>query len=53
MELKGKITLLVDRQETTIEIKDSLSSVVFAKIKLTPEQLSAALSRQEMVECDV
>jgi hypothetical protein len=51
MEIKGRITFLVGREETTIEVSDEESRTTFLKIKLTPEQLSSALSRLAYTEC--
>jgi hypothetical protein len=51
MKLKGKITILINQDETMIEIRDELSSITFLKITLTPEQLSSALSRLAMTSC--
>lgn len=51
MELKGKISILINREYTDIEIEDDLTNVTFVKIRLTPEQLSAALSRLACVDC--
>jgi hypothetical protein len=45
MEIKGKITIRIDREETVIDIMDDNAGITFATITLTPEQLSAALSR--------
>jgi len=53
MKLKGKITILIGRDSTRIEVEDDLASTTFLKIKLTPEQLCAALSRQACVECEL
>lgn len=53
MELKGKITILISREGTTIEIEDENSNTRFVKVFLTPEQLSAVLSRQASVECEL
>ncbi len=44
MKLKGRITLLINRELTSIEIAD---------IELTPEQLNAILSRQGDVSCEI
>jgi hypothetical protein len=51
MKLDGNITILIGRDETKIEIRDDKSSIVFACITLSPEQLSMCLSRQGEVEC--
>ena len=53
MKLEGKISILINRDETTIEIEDESANVKFVKVKLTPEQLSAALSRQISIECEL
>lgn len=52
-ELGGKITFLVGREETTIEITDTNSGVLFCKVTLTPEQLCSALSRLSLTECSI
>ena len=51
--LEGRFTLLINREYTTIEIEDELSGVRFVKLKLSPEEFQAALSRQAMVKCDI
>lgn len=51
MKLKGKISILINRESTTIEIEDDVASTTFCKITLTPQQLSDALSRLSSVEC--
>lgn len=53
MKIKGKITLLINRESTTIELEDDLACTVFAVIKLTPIQLNCALSRQGYVDCEI
>ena len=53
MELKDpKITILVREDHTTIELYDSTSALILFKIKLSPEQLSMALSRLHRTECE-
>jgi hypothetical protein len=51
MELKGKISILINREYTDIEIEDDLANVTFLKVRLTPEQLSMVLSRLACVDC--
>lgn len=51
MNIQAKITLLIGRDGTTIEVMDDAASTTFLRIQLTPEQLSAALSRQAHTEC--
>lgn len=53
MKLEGKISILINRDFTTIEIRDDKANITFAKLKLTPELLSAALSRQMYVDCEI
>jgi hypothetical protein len=53
MRINGKITILINREDTTIELTDSDASITFAKIRLTVEQLSSALSRLAYTECDI
>lgn len=52
MKLKGKISILINREETTIEIKCEKSNSTFLKVHLTPEQLSESLSRCYCVDCE-
>lgn len=49
----GRITILINQDGTTIEIRDNDSGTTFARIKLTPEQFSSALSRLSQTECEV
>ena len=53
MKLEGRISVLINRDGTTIEVEDENANAMFLKITLTPEQLSAALSRQKAVECEI
>ena len=53
MKLNGKITILINTTHTTIELIDNDASITFARIVLTPEQLSSALSRLAYTECDM
>lgn len=53
MKIKNpKITMLINRKYTEIEIIDSDANTTIAKVKLTPEQLSAILSREGYVDCE-
>lgn len=52
-KLKGKITIRINRDETTIEIEDDVANTTFVIVRLTPEQLSTALSRQAYVDCEL
>lgn len=47
----SRITILVNSEETIIELFDYKSFITFARIKLTPEQLSSALSRMSHTAC--
>jgi len=47
-----KITILFGSDSTTIELHDSPSSTTFLRVKLTPEQLSSALSRLSYTSCE-
>jgi len=51
MNINGKITILINRENTQIELYDQDSSITFARIELTPEQLSSALSRLAYTPC--
>jgi hypothetical protein len=53
MNIKGNISIMVNREYTSIEIRDSNANVQFLKIALSPYQLSAALSRQAEIECEL
>ena len=53
MKLKDpKISILIGQESTTIEIYDSASSTTFVRVKLTPDQLSSALSRLSHSPCE-
>ena len=53
MQLKDpRISILIGQESTTIEIQDGSSYQTFVRVKLTPEQLSAALSRLSMTPCE-
>lgn len=49
----AQITILVGRDSTTIELRDKNASITFARVTLTPEQLSAALSRSAYTPCEI
>ena len=51
-EINGRITILVNQDYTTIEVEDRDSTITFLRIKLTPEQLSSALSRLSDTKCE-
>ena len=53
MKTNGKITFLINRENTTIEIKDESSGITFLKVELTPDQLSSALSRLAHTDCKI
>jgi hypothetical protein len=54
MELRdGRITILINQDGTTIELKDNSSYTTFVKIELTPDQLSSALSRLGETKCKI
>jgi hypothetical protein len=49
---KANIDFLVGRDETTITLRDGTSRMAICEIKLTPEQLSEALSRVSHTQCE-
>jgi hypothetical protein len=53
MKLKGNISILINRESTTIEIRDSEANTMFVEITLTPEQLSEVLSRMKYTACEI
>lgn len=53
MTIKGSVTFLINREYSEIEIQDEDANIMFCKIKITPEQLSAMLSRQTFVKCEI
>jgi hypothetical protein len=53
MKVKGSITLLVNQEGTTITIRDKESSLNLCEVTLTPQQLSAALSRLAHTPCEL
>lgn len=48
----ANISILVSKEITRIEIMDADANNIFCRVELTPEQLSACLSRQAHVECN-
>ena len=53
MELKDpKISIMIGQESTTIEIYDTPSCTTFVRVKLTPYQLSSALSRLSHSPCE-
>ena len=53
MKLEGQITILINREYTSIEIIDKSSGIRFVEVKLTPEQLSSALARIAYTDCEL
>lgn len=53
MEIQGKISILINREYTDIEVRDDKANITFAKIRLTQEELSMALSRQMYTPCTI
>lgn len=49
----ASITLLINQDRTTIEIRDNDAATTFIRVGLTPQQLSEALSRVSHTECSV
>lgn len=49
----GRITILIDRNETTVYLDDGKSRQRIVEIKLTPDQLSSALSRCDKTRCEI
>ncbi len=47
-----RISFLINPEGTTIEITDNDAAVCFLRLRLTPEQLSSALSRLASTECE-
>ncbi len=54
MKIKdARINFFVNDEYTTIELIDNDASVVFAKVVLTPHQLSRAFSRGAYTNCEI
>lgn len=53
MKIKGNISILIGREVTRIEIKDSDAATHFLEIQLNPDQLARILSRESRVECEM
>ena len=53
MKIKGNISILINQDYTTIELRDENAAVNFLSITLSPEQLSSVLSRLAQVKCDI
>jgi len=51
MKINGSITVLINKESTTIEIWDVDANLLIADITLDPEQLSMALSRLSNTPC--
>ena len=51
--IDGLISVFVNSEFTDIELIDATSSITFARIRLTPEQLSQALSRLSHTKCAI
>ena len=51
--LEGRFTLLIDQERgTTVEVEDYASGETMLRIKITPGQTLAFLSRQVYVKCE-
>lgn len=53
MKLQGKISFLINKGYSIIEIEDDEANTTFLIVKLTEEQLVACLSRQGYVDCEL
>lgn len=51
--MKGQISIYINEDKTTIQVRDVKSHIVFLEINLTPEQLSMALSRLSDTPCEL
>ena len=51
MNINGKITILINSDNTRIELYDRDAGITFARITMTPDQLSTALSRLAYTPC--
>lgn len=49
---EAKITFLVNREYTEIEIHDAKANVTFVKVRLTPAQLSSMMSQLSRTDCE-
>lgn len=48
----AQISILIGQDSTTIEVRDANACVTFLRVKLSPEQLSMALSRLANTPCE-
>ena len=53
MKIDGQITFLINRENTTIELRDKNAAIVFAKLELNAHQTIDILSRLSDVECKI
>lgn len=54
MKIKeGRISMIINRESTTIEIIDDEASLTFVRVTLTPDQLSSALSKMAYTNCSI
>ena len=51
--MKGTISIFVNRESTTIHVRDEASGVSFCEVTLTPEEFSSALSRLADTPCNI
>lgn len=53
MKIKGSISILVNKETTTIQVHDEQAVIQFLEIELTAEQFCAALGRFSRVKCEL
>jgi len=53
MKINGKISILIEREYTTIKVRDDDACITFLEIRMTPDQLSSALSRLANTDCQL
>ena len=53
MKIKGALTLMVGREQITIEIEDREANTRILSLILTPEDFCAALGRQAYIDCEL
>lgn len=51
--IKGKLTILINEDGTSIELLDEISHIRFAKVQVSPVEFQKALSRIAHVDCDI
>lgn len=53
MKIQGDLTMSIGKESTHIEVRDRNANTTFLRIEIDPNQLSALLSKQGNVKCEL